>query len=203
MAKRDLKSELRPLYFPSPKEPVLVDVPRLSFLMIDGKGDPTSGEMFQSALGSLYGLAYTLKFMLKKKRLDFTVMPLEALWWTEGRESFDADHRGDWLWTAMIAVPEGLKRAELRQAATEASAKKPEIDYAAVRLESWKEGRCAQILHVGPYAAERPTIERLHTFLSAEGYISHGKHHEIYLGDPRRTAPEKLKTVVRQPVRRR
>ena len=144
MAKRDLKSELRPLYFPSPKEPVLVDVPRLSFLMIDGKGDPTSGEMFQSALGSLYGLAYTLKFMLKKKRLDFTVMPLEALWWTEGRESFDADHRGDWLWTAMIAVPEGIKRAELRQAATEAGQE------AGDRLRC----RAARILEGGPLRAD-------------------------------------------------
>ena len=202
MAKRDLKSELRPLYSPSAKGPVLVDVPRLSFLMVDGKGDPTSGEMFQSALGSLYGLAYTLKFMLKKKRVEFTVMPLEALWWTEGRGSFDPDRRGDWQWTAMIAIPEEIKRADLRQAAAEAAAKKPEIDYAAVRLESWKEGRCVQILHVGPYAEERPTLERLHAFLTAEGYILNGKHHEIYLGDPRRTAPEKLKTVVRQPVRR-
>ena len=203
MAKRDLKTELRPLYFPSAKAPVLVDVPRLTFLMTDGAGDPTTGKMFQQALNALYGLAYTLKFALKKRGIDFTVMPLEALWWNESSERFDMNRRGNWLWTAMVAVPGELRQPDLRSAAKQASAKKPEVDYAAVRLEPWKEGRCAQILHIGPYAAEKPTIERLHAFIEGEGYRPRGKHHEIYLGDPRRTAPERLKTVIRQPVERR
>jgi hypothetical protein len=203
MGKRDLKTELRPLYFPSAKAPALVDVPRLSFLMTDGEGSPTAGTGFQYALNALYGLAYTLKFALKKARLEFTVMPLEALWWNAGSEGFDMDRKGDWLWTAMIAIPDEIRRTDFRQAVAAASAKKPDVNYAAVRLEPWKEGRCAQILHIGPYAAERPTIERLHAFIEAEGFRPRGKHHEIYLGDPRRTTPEKLKTVVRQPVERR
>ncbi|HET7009379.1 MAG TPA: GyrI-like domain-containing protein [Anaerolineales bacterium] len=202
MAKRDLSPDLQALYFPSSKSPVMVDVPRMNYLMVDGEGHPQSGQAFARAITALYGLAYTLKFSLKKARRNFVVMPLEALWWNADSETFDMDRKSGWRWTAMMAMPYPITRGYFRLAVDQASAKKPEVDYGSIRLESWKEGRCAQVLHIGPYAAERPTIERLHAFIKAEGYRLRGKHHEIYIGDPNRSAPAKLKTVVRQPVER-
>jgi hypothetical protein len=202
MAKADLTPELKALYFPSPRAPVLVEVPPMIYFMVDGKGTPNRGKSFPNALTALYGIAYTLKFSLKDEGRPFIVMPLEALWWTPGRPSFDMSRKSAWAWTAMIASPEKVLRSDFEKAVRKASDKKPDVNYGAVRMERWKEGRCAQILHIGPYAAEKPTIKRLHAFIEAEGYRPRGKHHEIYLGDPRRTAPAKLKTVVRQPVER-
>ena len=201
----DLVKQLKPLYAPSPRHPAIVEVPELSFLMIDGRGDPNSSEAYQDALGALYGIAYTLKFTLKKAEpeRDFKVAPLEGLWWADteapSMDALQAD-RDSWNWTMMIAVPDGVTAAEVAAAAEAAARRRPLPAAGRVRLERVAEGLAAQIMHIGPYSAEAPTIARLHAFVDAEGYELRGRHHEIYLGDPRRTAPERLKTVIRHPV---
>ena len=202
----DFVKQLRPLYSPSAKHPAIVEVPDLAFLMIDGRGDPNTSEAYADALQALYSVAYTLKFTVKKAdpERDFKVAPLEGLWWTdEGAPAMDdlQRDRDAWNWTMMIAVPDAVTADEVA-AATGAAARKRELAAAPlIRLEGLEEGLAAQIMHIGPYAEEAPTIERLHEFVAAQGYDLRGRHHEIYLGDPRRTAPERLKTVVRHPVR--
>jgi hypothetical protein len=206
MAPFDLVKENRPLYAPSAKHPAIVDVPDLAFLMVEGRGDPETAESYHQALEALYSLAYTLKFTLKKTdpERDFKVAPLEGLWWADAEApSMDElqQHRDSWNWRMMIAVPDAVTAAEV-DAAREAAARKKDLPAAPlVRLERFDEGLAAQIMHVGPYSEEAPTIERLHDWVAAEGYELRGRHHEIYLGDPRRTAPERLKTVLRHPVR--
>ena len=202
----DLVKQLKSLYSPSAKHPAIVEVPDLAFLMVDGRGDPNTSEAYEAALQALYGVAYTLKFTLKKTdpERDFKVAPLEGLWWTdEGAPAMDdlQRDRDAWNWTMMIAVPDAMTADEVTAAAG-AEARKRELTAAPlIRLERLEEGLAAQIMHIGPYAEEAPTIERLHEFVAAQGYELRGRHHEIYLGDPRRTAPERLKTVVRHPVR--
>lgn len=200
MIKTDLKKELKPLYTASAKEAAMVVVPPLKFLMLNGYGDPDTNPDFQAGIEALYTASYTLKFMLKKEPgLDYVVPPLEGLWWML-MAGFDPDRRDDWRWTLMIAQPEEATRDRLEQAVAAAKKKKtlPALDL--LRLERYDEGQAAQILHVGPYRDEALTIERLHNFIKEKGYHFCGKHHEIYLSDPRRTAPEKLKTIIRQPV---
>ncbi len=206
-AKLDLKKVLKEFYRPSAKEPVLVEVPPFGYLMVDGEGDPNSSEAFQAAMGALFTVGYTLKFMLKKDpeaaTPDFAVMPPEALWWNTEQGLLDPDDKSVWRWTLMMLQPEFVTPEMVARAKAEARARKgdlPKLD--DLRYERYEEGLSVQIMHVGPYDAEGPTIERLHAFARAQGCELHGKHHEIYLGDPRRTTPEKLKTVVRQPVRR-
>ena len=206
MSPIDLVKELRPLYSPPSKAPVIVEVPELSFLMLDGRGDPNASEAYQAALQALYGVAYTLKFTLKKgdPERDFKVAPLEGLWWTDGEpptlDGLQTD-RDSWNWTMMIAVPDAVTAAEVAAAADAAAQRRPLPAAGLVRLERFAEGQAAQVMHIGSYAEEAPTIARLHEFVAEQGYELHGRHHEIYLGDPRRTAPERLKTVVRHPVR--
>ena len=202
----DLVKQLKSLYSPSAKHPAIVEVPDLAFLMIDGRGDPNTSEAYEAALQALYGVAYTLKFTLKKTdpERDFKVAPLEGLWWTdEGAPAMDdlQRDRDAWNWTMMIAVPDAMTADEVTAAAGAAARKRELAAAPLIRLERLEEGLAAQIMHIGPYAEEAPTIERLHAFVAAQGYELRGRHHEIYLGDPRRTAPERLKTVVRHPVR--
>jgi len=206
MSPIDLVKDLRPLYSPSPRHPAIVEVPELAFLMIDGRGDPNASEAYQDALQALYGVAYTLKFTLKKAEpeRDFKVAPLEGLWWADAERPSLQDlqaERDSWTWTMMIAVPDEVTAAEVAVAAEAAARRRPSPALGLVRLERLAEGLAAQIMHVGPYSAEAPTIERLHAFVAEQGYELRGRHHEIYLGDPRRTAPERLKTVIRHPVR--
>ena len=202
----DLVKLHKPLYSPSAKHPAIVEVPDLAFLMIDGRGDPNTSEAYHQALEALYGVAYTLKFSLKKAdpERDFKVAPLEGLWWADAAAPTMDDLQRDrdgWNWTMMIAVPDAVTAEEVA-AAAEAAARKRDLAAAPLlRLERFDEGLAAQIMHVGPYAEEAPTIERLHEWVDAQGYELRGRHHEIYLGDPRRTAPERLKTVLRHPVR--
>ena len=206
MSPFDLVGQLKPLYAPSPRHPAIVGVPELSFLMIDGRGDPSTSEVYQQALEALYGIAYTLKFALKKSdpERDFKVAPLEGLWWADAeRPSMDelqAD-RDAWNWTMMIAVPDEVTAAEVAAAAEAAARRRPLPAAGRIRLERFAEGLAAQIMHIGPYADEAPTIAALHEFVEEQGYALRGRHHEIYLGDPRRTAPERLKTVIRHPVK--
>lgn len=201
MEKVDFKKLYPELYNP-PRQPVLVNVPEMGFLMVDGAGDPNTALTYQEALEALYAMAFTIKFALKKSGggPEYVVPPLEGLWWSDDPRDFLLHRKDKWSWTMMIMQPEAVTEAVFQQALAEARKKKalPALD--KVRLECFQEGLSAQVLHLGPYAAEAPTIEQLHAFIRAQGLILRGKHHEIYLGDPRKTAPEKLRTVIRQPV---
>lgn len=199
MDKVDLMKQWRDLYQPSAKEVAAVEVPPINFLMVDGIGDP-AGPEFQEAMGALYAVAYTIKFARKKagKGPDYGVMPPEALWWTE-RGEFDMARRDQWRWTLMIAQPDFISPEEVEEARAEVVRKKNLRSALRVRLERLEEGPAAQIMHVGPYSEEPATIGRLHDFIATQGGTPCGKHHEIYLSDPRRTVPEKMKTVLRQP----
>ncbi|MEN8114186.1 MAG: GyrI-like domain-containing protein [Actinomycetota bacterium] len=201
MEKLDLKRQLREFYGPSAKQCSVVDVPEWQFLMVDGAGDPNTSQAYSEAIEALYAMSYTLKFMSKNVvGVDYTVMALEGLWWVDDMAEFSMDDKSAWKWTAMILQPDHISDAHVTKAAEEARRKKdlPALDL--LRLEALHEGLAVQIMHVGPYSDEPPTIERLHQFASEQGYRLRGKHHEIYLSDPRRTAPEKLRTVIRQPV---
>ena len=183
------------------REPALVDVPVLPFLMVDGHGDPNVSGQFRDAVQALYAVSYGLRFALKRAGgPDVRVAPLEGLWWADDLTVFRAGDKAAWDWTAMIRQPPEVTPALLAETVRAACAKKELPAAAALRLEPFEEGRAAQVLHVGPYADEGPTIERLHAFVAAQGLALRGKHHEIYLGDPRRAAPERLKTIIRQPV---
>jgi len=207
MTKVDLSRDLKPLYATgaAARKPHLVEVPRLNYLMVDGRGDPNTVQAYKDALEALYSVAYTLKFDRKKRGIepDFRVMPLEGLWWMADGGEWDQEAKADWAWTSMIVVPDFIARAEVERAVKIAVEKKPSPAHPLLRLESLEEGTSGQVLHVGPYSDEGPIIAELHAFLDAEGYELTGKHHEIYMGDPRRTAPEKLKTIIRQPARPR
>jgi len=203
MDKLDMKKELKQLYKPTAKQGfTIVEVPPLSFLMLDGAGDPNTAYEYQQAMEALYGLAYTLKFMLKKKPElpPFSIMPLEGLLWAKEMEAFVQEDKESWLWTMMIAQPDFVT-AEMVAEASEVLLKKKEVPALnKLRLERYDEGTSAQILYLGAYSDEAPTIKALHEFIEAQGYQLRGKHHEIYLSDPRRVPPERLKTIIRQPV---
>ena len=202
MLKVDLKRKLRHLYNPSPKQVEIVDVPAMNYSMIDGVGNPNTSAAYKDAVSALYSLAYTVKFMLKKAEygVDFTVMALEGLWWADDMSQFSVERKDDWRWTMMILQPEFVTAGHVSQGKEEAARKKDLPALAQVRFESFNEGLCAQIMHLGPYAIEAPTVEKLHQFIADGGYTRRGKHHEIYLSDPTKTAPERLKTIIRQPI---
>ena len=204
MSKVDFKKELKELYFP-PRKYVIVDVPEMQFLMVDGHGDPNVAQEYQDALEALYAVAYKIKFMSKVQLgKDYVVPPLEGLWWAEDMETFTtARDKSQWDWTMMIMTP-GWIDVEMFTSALEAVQKgKNPSALEKVRTESYHEGLSVQIMHIGSYDDEGPTLMKLHQeFLPGNGYKENGKHHEIYLGDPRRVAPEKLKTVLRQPVKK-
>jgi hypothetical protein len=197
----DHKKQLADLYNPSAKAISIVDVPPLRFLMVDGEGNPNTSLAYKEALEALYGLSYTLKFMIKRQHpdRDYSVLPLEGLWWTDTAGRPDFTRKDTWKWTAMIMQPEAVTDDLVEQAARELDAKKHPPGLARVRFDVFHEGPAAQVLYVGPYADERPTIERLHAFIRGQGHELRGKHHEIYLSDPSRTAPARLKTIIRQP----
>lgn len=207
MEKLDFKRKFHELYTPPADRVVEVTVPKLPFLMMDGQGDPNA-PAFHAAVQALYTLSYTLKFWAKKHPApagwqDYGVAPLEARWWVEGVDGpFAANaKREDWRWTAMIMQPHFITAELVEQARDEAQIKKPEVDLGQVRLEEYEEGRCIQLLHVGSYSEEMPNILKLVAYSKEHGLASNGRHHEIYLGDPMRVAPDKLKTILRHPVR--
>lgn len=201
-SKMDFKKQFKELYHPPADEAVVIDVPAMNFLMIDGQGDPNIAQEYKDAVEALYSVSYTLKFNLKKQGgfTDYVVPPLEGLWWVDDMNEFSTKRKDDWKWTMMIRQPE-FGSDELAARAIEEVRKKknlPGLD--KLRFENWCEGLAAQIMHIGPYSEEGPTVEKLHNFIKENGYELRAKHHEIYLGDPRKTPPEKLKTVVRQPM---
>ncbi|MBI1295597.1 hypothetical protein GC175_11650 [bacterium] len=188
---------------PSAKKPEIVDVPPMNFLMVDGAGDPNTSQAYRDAVEALYGVSYALKFTLKKvDGVVYSVAPLEGLWWSEEMSVFLSGERTRWQWTMMLAQPSPVTEGRVAQVIEEVRRKKNPAALPLVRFAAYHEGLAAQIMHIGPYAAEAPTIQRLHAFIHEEGGVLQHKHHEIYLGDPRRSAPEKLKTVIRQPFRR-
>ncbi|MEA4924253.1 MAG: GyrI-like domain-containing protein [Syntrophomonadaceae bacterium] len=203
----DFKKEYKDLYMPK-AQPVLVEVPAMKFLMLDGSGDPNNNVAFQQATELLYGLSYTLKMSKKKGSqppgyFEYVVPPLEGLWWIEGGQ-FSLDIRDNWLWTLMIRQPEFVDAEFCQWAAGELSRKKPELSHDKVRLETFSEGLCVQIMHVGPYATEPESMSKIEKFITGRGLRDlvgqGGKHHEIYLSDPRKAKPESMKTVLRHPV---
>ncbi len=200
MPKIDYKKELKTFYQPSAKALAAVDVPAFSFLMIDGHGDPNTDPAYGEAVSALYALAYALKFAVKQQTaIDYAVMPLEGLWWVADMRKFDLHHKEDWDWTMLIMQPPPVTAQLFESVLPEVTKKKPNPALSRVRWQTFTEGPCAQILHLGPYSAEGPTVVRLHDFIKQNAHQLSGKHHEIYLGDPNRTQPAKLKTIVRQP----
>ncbi|HZL96564.1 MAG TPA: GyrI-like domain-containing protein [Vicinamibacterales bacterium] len=201
MAKIDMKKELKQLYRASAKDVVQVEVPALNYLMIDGKGDPNTSPDYAQAVEALFSVAYTAKFMLKKgpQAIDYAVMPLEGLWWADDMSAFVADDRAHWQWTMMIMQPAFVSNEVIAAAIRQVRDKKslPAVD--RLRVAIFNEGSCAQVLHVGPFTEEGPTIERLHAFIDARTGRT-GRHHEIYLTDIRRADPKKWRTIIRHPM---
>lgn len=199
--KIDFKRELRELYAAG-RSPVLVDVPKLAFLMIDGHGDPNTSIEYRQAVSALFSVSYAARFALKRAGvIDYAVMPLEGLWWASDMSAFSVEDNSAWQWTMLIMQPDEVTAQVLAEAKVKAVARVPVAVLERLRLEHFAEGPAAQVLHIGPYSAEGPTVASLHAFIAEQGRQLAGKHHEVYLGDPRRSAPEKLKTIIRQPMR--
>ncbi len=200
MNKLDLRKQLK-RYYTAKKEPEIVDVPPGQFLSITGRGEP-GGEEYTAALQALYSLSYTLKFRCKAEGRDFTVMGLEGLWWWDEDVVYNmekAPPRDRWNWKCMIRQPEYITKEMVEEARAKVMEKTGPVVERVV-LEGFHEGLSAQVMHVGPYSEEGPTIRRLHDFIEEQRYRPRGHHHEIYLSDPRRTAPERIRTIIRQPI---
>ena len=207
MVKMDLQKELKAFYAPSARVVQVVDVPRFQFAMIDGRIEtglaPGTSPGFQQAMESLYGAAYTLKFMSKLRKvdpIDYSVMAMEGLWWDED-SNFDIMKKDNWVYTVMILQPDHITPELFAEALSQMRKKKGDLPaFSRLRLEAFQEGLCVQMMHVGPYETEPGTVARMEAFAAANGYTMHGKHHEIYLGNPLRAQPDKLKTILRHPI---
>jgi hypothetical protein len=203
----DLRKELKQFYAPSAKKVEVVDVPEFQFAMISGAiepgMEPGNSPAFASAMEALYGISYTLKFTSKLRKedpIDYPVMALEGLWWVEDGE-FRLDRKDNYVWTVMILQPDHITAEMFEEARAQVRAKRGDSPaLAQLRLERFREGLCVQTMHIGPYADEPATVAKMDAFAAERGYVMLGKHHEIYMGDPRRSAPEKLKTVLRHPI---
>lgn len=202
MEKYDVKKAHRALYSPSATEFTVVDVPEMRYIAVDGRGDPNVSEWYARAVEALYGVAYKLKFAGKALGRDVVVGPLEGLWRADDPSVFLARRKDAWEWTMLISQPAWITEAMVSAAVADAARKKANPALDAVRPRTLHEDRCVQILHVGSYDDETPTLRRLHErYLPENGLTFNGDHHEIYLSDPRRTEPAKLRTILRQPVR--
>ena len=202
--KVDFKKELKHLYNPSSKEAVIVDVPEMNFLMVDGAGNPNTAQAYKDAVEALYAMSYAIKFMVKRGEaaVDYGVMPLEGLWWANDMTQFNVENKDIWKWTAMIMQPKYVTKDLFTKAIEQVRERKSLPALPEMRFESLREGLVAQIMHLGPYSDEGPSIEKLHNFIGKQEHELRGKHHEIYLTDPQKSAPEQMKTVIRQPVRK-
>jgi hypothetical protein len=204
MQKKDFKKEFKQLYSASASKAELIEIPPTRYLMIEGIGDPNTSIQAKDAIETLFPLAYSIKFKIKKEMaIDFGVMPLEGLWWTDDMTKFTVENKAIWHWTYMICQPQIVTADIFNQVILEIVKKKQLPSISKVRFEILDEGLSAQILHLGPFSEEAETIARLHKFIRESGFEIDGlvnKHHEIYLSDYRRTSPEKLKTILRQPV---
>lgn len=202
MEKIDFRKVFKALYGPPPGAFVTVDVPAMQFVMVDGAGNPNTAVSYKTAVEWLYSVSYAMKFAAKAALgKDYTVPPLEGLWWADDPATFVTRRKDEWKWTMMIMAPDFLGRAIFEQAVAKAAKKLGEAP-PTLRLERYVEGLCLQTLHIGSYDDETPVLARLHgEIMPSQGVTFNGPHHEIYLSDPRRIAPEKLRTVLRQPVR--
>ena len=207
----DYKKEYKEFYLP-PKKPQIITISPMNFVAVQGKGDPNDPEgEYQAAMEVLYGLAYTIKMSYKGSHrmegfFEYVVPPLEGLWHQQGVDGVDYAHKETFEWTSMIRLPEFVTWEEFDWAVQEATAKKKR-DFSTAEFRTYDEGLCVQCMHIGPYDTEPETLRQMDAFAAEQGYVpdfTAGRlHHEIYLGDPRRTAPEKLKTVLRHPVRKK
>lgn len=206
MSKLDLKKELAYLFAPSAKKVEIVDVPAFNFVMVNGRIEPGTAVAdapdFQGAMKALYGISFTLKFMSKLSKqnpIDYSVMAIEGLWWLDSGE-FELDSTVPWNFTLMMLQPDHITAEMFLQAVAQVKKKSDSLLLSQVRFEPFHERLCIQTMHIGPYATEPATIDRMKTFANENGLRYRGLHHEIYLGDPRRAKPEKLRTILRQPV---
>jgi len=203
-AKVDFKKTMKGLYQPNAKEVVKVSIPEMQFLMIDGMGSPGDSQEYQIALAVLYPVAYKIKFLSKARGKDYVVPPLEGLWWADNMEDFTKGNRDRWKWTMMIMQPDWINQEIVNEAIEMTIEKKSELKriISKLRFGKYNEGTAAQIMHIGPYSEEGPNIQKVHEFIRENGGSFDGhnlKHHEIYLSDPRRSKPENMRTVIRQP----
>lgn len=200
--KIDFKKNFKNLYKSSAKQVVQVDVPAMSFLMIDGQGDPNISKTYAEAVEALFSVSYTLKFMIKKGKvaIDYGVLPLEGLWWADNISDFITGNKARWKWTMMIMQPEFISPELVEEAISQVIKKKQLLAANKLRFELFDEGKAAQMLHIGPFSEEGPTIEKVHQFIDDQNLSRAGKHHEIYLNDIRRAAPANWKTIIRQPM---
>ena len=203
----DFKKEYKDLYMPKDK-PILIEVPAMKFATVDGRGDPNNNPRYEQAIELLYGLSYTIKMSMKKGSqpegyFEYVVPPLEGLWWVDEGE-FSLDKRDNWKWTMMIRQPEFVNEVFFKWACEELAGKKPELPIKKAGFWTFDEGMCVQIMHTGPYSTEPETMMKVDAFIMQEGLRdslgSGGKHHEIYISDPRKSKPESMKTVLRHPV---
>lgn len=204
----DFKKQYKNLYLP-PNKPVLIDVPEMTFLMVDGSGDPNGNPEFQDAVGALYSMAYTIKMLPKKGIVphgyyDYSIAPLEGLWWISGNTAFNFEKRNNWLWTVMIRQPEFVTPELVSSLLPEVTKKKPNPALEKLRFEAFAEGLCVQMMHQGPYATEPETVKSMEKYMQAKNlqcrFANGGKHHEIYLSDKNKSKPESKNTVLRHPV---
>jgi hypothetical protein len=172
------------------------------FLMLDGKGDPNTSLEYQQAIEALYTMSYGIKFALKSQGFDHIVPPVEGLWWMVNMNEFSLANKARWEWTMMIMQPEWVTTEWVEIVRNESMKKKSNPSITQIRFDLYEEGLVVQTLYTGAYENEAPTIAEMHKFIKTNGYQTNGKHHEIYLGDPRKTSPERLKTILRQPVRK-
>lgn len=200
--KLDFKKEMKQFYLPPSTEFVAVEVPDLRFVMVDGKGDPNTDDDYPKALEWLYSTSYAMKFSSKRSlNRDYVVPPLEGLWWADDPADFVARNKEAWKWTMMIMVPKFVTE-DIYAAATEKAMEKLGTPPPSLRLETLCEGLCLQTMHIGSYDDEGPTLAKLHDQIMPKRRLTfNGPHHEIYIGDPRRVQPDRLKTVLRQPVK--
>lgn len=206
MKKIDLRKDLKNLYAPSAKQIQIVDVPEFQFLMLDGAIEagmqPDNSPLFQCAIEALYGIAYSLKFISKLRKtnpIDYSVMPLEGLWSLK-TENVDSSRKDNWKWRLLLLQPDHITRELFEDARRQMKSKKDNSLLPQVRLERFREGLCLQIMHIGPYADEPRSFDKLQEFAAKNGYRLARPHHEIYLGDPRRAKPERLKTILRHQI---
>ena len=202
--KIDFKKKFKALYLPGKNEVVTIDVPEMQFLMIDGIGSPGDSQEYQDALTALYPVAFKIKFLSKANGKDYVVPPLEGLWWADNMNDFRSGNRDKWKWTMMIMQPDWITEKIIDEAIKITKKNKPDLSdlITKLRIENYYEGKSAQIMHIGPFSEEGPTIDMVHKFIEESGGNFDGlthKHHEIYLSDPRRAKPENMKTVIRQP----
>lgn len=206
----NFKKEYKEFYMPK-NTPSIVDVPSMNYLAVRGKGDPNEeGGEYGRALEKLYGVAYTIKMSYKGSHsiegfFEYVVPPLEGFWWQENIKGVDYARKAEFNWISIIRLPDFVKQSDFDWAVQEASRKKKQ-DFSAVEFFTYHEGLCVQCMHIGAYDDEPATVQKMHDFITAEGYaldISDVRyHHEIYLNDPRKTAPDKMKTVIRHPIKR-